>query len=69
MVGLLGRVYDQPVAEASTYTGQHNVYIQETNFHAPAGIRTPNPSNQVVEDLRHKQRGRRDRRSYHITKL
>jgi hypothetical protein len=41
---------DQPVAEASTYTGQHK--IQETNIHAPSGIRTRDPSNQGAADLR-----------------
>jgi hypothetical protein len=37
---------DQPVAEISTYTGQHNIETRETNIHAPNGIRTREPSNQ-----------------------
>jgi hypothetical protein len=39
-VGLLW-TSDQPVAETSTFTGQHNVWTQQTNIHAPSGIRTP----------------------------
>jgi hypothetical protein len=50
-VGLLW-TSDQPVSETSTYTGQHNRQTQETNFHVPSGIRTCDPSNQVVADLR-----------------
>jgi hypothetical protein len=49
-VGLLW-TGDQPVAEASTHTVQHNIYTQETNIHAPSGIRTRNPSNQAAADL------------------
>jgi hypothetical protein len=49
-VGLLW-TSDQPVAEASTYTGQHNIYTQQTNIHAPSGIRTRDPSNQAAADL------------------
>jgi hypothetical protein len=41
---------DQAVAEASTYTRQHNIWTQETNIHAFSGIRTRDPSNQVVAD-------------------
>jgi hypothetical protein len=37
-VGLLW-TSDQPVAEASTYTGQHNIETQETNIHALSGRR------------------------------
>jgi hypothetical protein len=48
---------DQPVAEASTYTGQHNIFTQETNIHAASGIRTRAPSNQEAVDLRLRQRG------------
>jgi hypothetical protein len=50
-VGLLW-TSDQPVAETSTYTGQHNVYTQETNIHATIEIRTRDPSNQPAADLR-----------------
>jgi hypothetical protein len=60
MVGLLG-TSDQPVAEASTYTGQHNIEIQETNIHAPSGIRTRDHSNQAAADLRLRPPGYRGR--------
>jgi hypothetical protein len=46
-VGLLW-TSDQPVAETSTYTGQHK---RET-LHAPSGIRTRDPFNQAAVDLR-----------------
>jgi hypothetical protein len=46
-VGLLW-TSDQPVAEASTYTGQHNIETQQRNIHALSGIRTCEPSNQAV---------------------
>jgi hypothetical protein len=48
-VGLLW-TNDQPVAETSAYTGQQNTQTQETNIHAPNGIRTPDPSNQAAVD-------------------
>jgi hypothetical protein len=41
---------DQPVSETSTYTGQHNIETQETNTHAPSGIRNRDPSNQAAAD-------------------
>jgi hypothetical protein len=50
-VGLLW-TSDQPVAEASSYTGQNNIETQETNIHALSGIRTRDPSNQAAADLR-----------------
>jgi hypothetical protein len=50
-VGLLWTSYE-PVAEASTYTRQHNIETQETNIHALSGIRTCDPSNQAAADLR-----------------
>jgi hypothetical protein len=59
-VGLLW-TNDQPVAEVSNYTGQHNIYTQETNIHASSGIQTRNPSNQVAADLRLRPRGHWDR--------
>jgi hypothetical protein len=40
---------DQPIAEASTYTGQQNIYTQEINTHSPVGIRTRDPSNQLPQ--------------------
>jgi hypothetical protein len=58
---------DQPVAETSTYTGQHNIYTQQTNIHAPSGIRTRNPSNQAAADLRLRPRGHWDR--YYIINI
>jgi hypothetical protein len=51
---------DQPVAEASTYTGLHNIQTQETNIHAFSGIRTRDSSNQAVADLRIRPPGHRD---------
>jgi hypothetical protein len=59
-VGLLW-MNDQPVAQASTYTGQHNIETQETNIHAPTGIRTRDPSNQAAADQRLRPRGYRGR--------
>jgi hypothetical protein len=46
----------QPVANTSTYTGQHNT---KTNIHASSGVWTHDPSN-----LRLRPRGHRDRRLY-----
>jgi hypothetical protein len=51
MVGLLW-TSDLTIAEASTYTGQHNLETQETNIHALSGIRTRDSSNAVAADLR-----------------
>jgi hypothetical protein len=65
-VGLLW-TSDQPVAEASTYTGQHNIETQETNIHALSGIRTRDPSNQAAADLRLRPRGYRGRHIYIFT--
>jgi hypothetical protein len=59
-VGLLW-TSDQPVAEASTYTGHHNIETQETNIHALSGIRTRDPSNEAAADLRLRRRGYRRR--------
>jgi hypothetical protein len=50
----------QPIAEASTYRGQHNIQTQETNNHALSGIRTRDPSNQTAADLRLIPRGHWD---------
>jgi hypothetical protein len=50
---------DQPVAETSTYTGQHNIQKQETNIHAPSGIRARDPSNQAAAHLHLRPRGTR----------
>jgi hypothetical protein len=62
-VGLLW-ASDQPVAEDSTYTGQHNIETQETTIHALSGIRTRAPSNQ---DLRLRPRGYRGRQTTGLT--
>jgi hypothetical protein len=59
-VGLLW-TSDQPVVQASTYTG-HNTETQETNIHVLSGIRTREPSNQASADLRPRPRGYRGRR-------
>ena len=48
---------DQLVAEAATYT-THNK-TQQTNIHAPSGIRTRDPSNQVTGNLCLKAHGHR----------
>jgi hypothetical protein len=58
-VGLLWTSY-QPFAEVSTYTGQHNVQTQDTNIHAPRGIRTRDSSNQAAADLCLRPRGHWD---------
>jgi hypothetical protein len=52
---------DQPVAETSTYTGQHNIQTQQTRIHAPKGILTRDPSNQAAADLRLRPRAHWDR--------
>jgi hypothetical protein len=53
---------DQPVAETSTYTVQHNIETQQTNIHAPSVIRTRDPINQAAADLlRLRPRGHWDR--------
>jgi hypothetical protein len=64
-VGLLW-TSDQPLAETSTYTGQHNIYIQETNIQAPSGIRTRDPSIQATADLRLRPRSVWNRHGSHI---
>ena len=46
---------DQPAAEAATYT------TQEMNINALSGIRTRDPRNRVVADLRLRPHGHRDR--------
>jgi hypothetical protein len=52
---------DQPVSEASTCTGQHNIETQETNIHALSGTLTRDRSNQAAADLRLRPRGYRGR--------
>jgi hypothetical protein len=56
-IGLL-RTRDRPVAETSTWQHKHS---QETNIHAPGGIRTRDPSKRSAADLRLRPRGHRDR--------
>jgi hypothetical protein len=41
-VGLLW-TSDQPIVDASTYTGQHNIETHETNISTLIGIRTRDP--------------------------
>jgi hypothetical protein len=67
-VGLLW-TSNQPVVEASTYTGQHNIETQETNTHALSGIRTGDPSNQAAADLRPRPRDCQGRQRSRHTKL
>jgi hypothetical protein len=59
---------DQPVAEASVCTGQHNIQTQETNIHAASEIRTRKPSNRAAADLRLNSRGHWDRQRLKYTK-
>jgi hypothetical protein len=59
----------QPIADASTYTGQRNIYTQETNIHALSWIRTSNFSNQAAADLRLKPHGHRDQPHMVVTAL
>jgi hypothetical protein len=62
-VGLLW-TSDQPITENSTYTGHRNILTQQTNIHAPSGIRTRDLSNQAAADhLR--PRGHWDRKNLH----
>jgi hypothetical protein len=61
-VGLLW-TSDQPVAETSTCTGQHNIETQQTKFHAPSWIRNRDPGNQAAADLRLRPRCHWDRRT------
>jgi hypothetical protein len=63
MVGLLW-TSDKPVAETSTYTGQHN----RQNIHASSGIRNRDPSNQAAADLRLRPRGHCDRHLFEYIK-
>jgi hypothetical protein len=55
-VGLLW-TRDRPVAENSTWQHKHS---QETNIHAPGGIRTRDPSKHSATDLRLRRRGHGD---------
>jgi hypothetical protein len=57
-VGLLW-TGDRPVAETSDNTNT----VQETNIHAPGGIRTHDPSKRSAADLRLRPRGHWDRLS------
>jgi hypothetical protein len=53
---------DQLVAEASTYTGQHNILTQEKNINARSVIRTRDPSNDAATDLGFRPCGHWDRK-------
>jgi hypothetical protein len=64
-VGLLW-TSDQPVAETSTYTGQHNIETQQTYIHVPSGSRAHDTSNQAAADLRLRPRGHWDRH-FHVS--
>jgi hypothetical protein len=64
-VGLLW-TSDRPVAQASTYTGQHNIKTQGTNIQALSRIRTCDPSNQAAEELSLRPHGLRDRQPPYI---
>jgi hypothetical protein len=56
-VGLLW-TRDRPVAGTSTWRHRHS---QQTNIHAPGGIRTHNPRKRSAADLRPRPRGHWDR--------
>jgi hypothetical protein len=60
---------DQPIAEASTYTGQHNIQTQKTNIHALSGILTRNPNNQAAGPCSHRDRQRKCFTKYIILKF
>jgi hypothetical protein len=60
---------DQPFAEASTYTGQHNTYIQETKFHTRSRIRTHVPSKEATSDLRLRLHDHQDRLTCTLCKI
>jgi hypothetical protein len=57
-VGLLW-TSDQPVAETSL--PDNTEHSQETDIHAPGGIRIPNPSKRTAVDPRLRPRGHWDR--------
>jgi hypothetical protein len=46
------------------YLHRTTQHIDTTNYHAPSGIRTRDPSNQATADLRLTPRGHWDRRSH-----
>jgi hypothetical protein len=48
------------------YNTQHSL---QTNIHAPAGIRTHNPSNRVVADPRFRPHGHWDRQYHHSSNV
>ena len=58
---------DQPDAETSTW--QHTRQSQQTDMQAAGGIRTHNPSNQTIVDLRLRPRGHWDRQIVQILYL
>ena len=53
-------ISDQPDAETSLYL-DNTQHSQETDIHAPGGIRARNPSKQAAEDPRLRPRGHWDR--------
>jgi hypothetical protein len=64
-VGLLW-TRDRPVAEISTWQHKHS---QQTNIHAPGGIRTHDPSKRSAADLRLRKCGHWDRRNGESTDI
>jgi len=52
-----------PSQRPLTDSTQHS---QETDIHAPGGIRNRNPSKRTAADLRLRQRGYRDRPSHYL---
>jgi hypothetical protein len=54
---------DRPVAETSTWQHKHS---QQTNIHAPGGIRTHDPSKHLAADLQLRPRGHWDRPHFHL---
>jgi hypothetical protein len=59
-----------PLDEGSAHCRDHNTNtVQETNIHAPGGIRTHDPSRRSAADLRLRSRGHWDRRNYNIPRI
>ena len=56
---------EQPVAETSTW--QHTQHSQQTNFHAPGGIRTHNLGSWAAADFCLRLRGHCDQQSDYYT--
>ena len=58
---LLGRDAESLLAVIPTFTSSHQLATQETDIHAPGGIRTHDPSKRAAADPRLRPRGHWDR--------